>query len=138
MWGKDTMTMGEAFVISLTGITIVFLTLISLAIAIVIISKVVNTFIKDKPAETKPAPKAKKEVATPVMEPSLIAAIIGAVSMEVNESLENFQIVSIQEKGAAARASGLDGSVVAAMKGAIGMDLNIDPNKVEIVSITEK
>lgn len=103
MWQKDTMTMAEALGISAIGITIVFLTLICLAIAIVIVSKIVNTLVKDEPkaasapvAQSKPAPSAAPAAGT--IAPAELAAIIGAVSLEVNEPLENFEIVSITKK----------------------------------------
>lgn len=104
MWAKDTMTMAEAFGISAIGLTIVFLTLISLALAIMIVSRIVNTLVKDEPKKAS-APAAKAQPASSpapsvqgTIDPAQLAAIIGAVSLEINEPLENFEIVSITKK----------------------------------------
>ena len=104
MLGDVNLTMGEGLGVALTGFCVVFLALIALLIAIILISKIVNA-IEGKSASGKsndkkaPAPVAKK--AAPVdnsMDPALLAAIVGAISMQEKSRVESFRIVSITEK----------------------------------------
>ena len=48
MWTQSTMSIPESVVISVLGISVVFITLIVLALAIVIISKILRVIIKDE------------------------------------------------------------------------------------------
>lgn len=103
MLGDVSLTMSEAFGVALTGLCVVFLALISLLIAIVIITKVVTTIQgEEKPAKANNS-QAKKSSpkAAPVdnsMDPALLAAIVGAISMQERSRVESFRIVSINEK----------------------------------------
>lgn len=104
MLGDVTLTMGEAFGVALTGLTVVFLALIALLIAIIIISKIVGG-IQGKADAGKsnqvaaPAKAAPKKVAADnSMDPALLAAIVGAISMQERSRVESFRIVSINEK----------------------------------------
>lgn len=103
MLGDVTLTMGEAFGVALTGLSVVFLALISLLIAILIISKIVGG-IQGKTDDGKsnqvaaPAKAAPKKVADNSMDPALLAAIVGAISMQERSRVESFRIVSINEK----------------------------------------
>ena len=105
MLGDVTLTLGEAFGVALTGLTVVFLALISLLVAIMIISKIVggiqgkadaNKSNQKAAAPVKAAPK--KAVADNSMDPALLAAIVGAISMQERSRVESFRIVSINEK----------------------------------------
>ncbi|MCI5643539.1 MAG: OadG family protein [Peptoniphilus sp.] len=101
MLGDVTLTLGEAFGVALTGLTVVFLALISLLIAIMIISKVVGGIQgKQEPNQSAAPVKAapQKKVVDNSMDPALLAAIIGAISMEERSRVESFRIVSINEK----------------------------------------
>lgn len=103
MLGDVSLTMSEAFGVALTGLCVVFLALISLLIAIVIITKVVGAIQgEEKPAKANNS-QAKKSSpkAAPVdnsMDPALLAAIVGAISMQERSRVESFRIVSINEK----------------------------------------
>ena len=100
MWGKETMTIAEAFGISLTGIVVVFLSLVFLAIAIKIVSAVLNGFVKEPPKGGSANKQQVKTQAAPQnkgTDPKLIAAVVGAVSQEQRGRVENFRIVSINE-----------------------------------------
>lgn len=103
MLGDVSLTMSEAFGVALTGLCVVFLALISLLIAIVIITKIVGGVQgKEDPdkASTGQAKKASPKAA-PVdnsMDPALLAAIVGAISMQERSRVESFRIVSINEK----------------------------------------
>lgn len=101
MLGDVTLTLGEAFGVSLTGLTVVFLALIALLIAIMIISKLVGGIEGKRESDQSAAPaKAapQKKVVDNSMDPALLAAIIGAISMEERSRVESFRIVSINEK----------------------------------------
>ncbi len=104
MLGDVTLTMGEAFGVALTGLTVVFLALIALLIAILIISKIVGGIQGKTDAEksSQSAAPAKvatqKKVADNSMDPALLAAIVGAISMQERSRVESFRIVSINEK----------------------------------------
>ena len=104
MLGDVTLTMGEAFGVALTGLCVVFLALVSLLIAILIITKVVGG-IQGKTDDEKPSQSAapakaapKKVAADNSMDPALLAAIVGAISMQERSRVESFRIVSINEK----------------------------------------
>lgn len=104
MIDKEYITVGESLGISLTGIVVVFLALIFLAMAIMIVSKIVNSIAKDSPEvstqnATAPvanaAPAVKKNDS---LEPQIVSAIVGAINEEQRGRVESFRIVSITEK----------------------------------------
>lgn len=104
MLGNVSLSLQEAFGVSLVGLTVVFLALIALLIAIIIISKIVggiaaNTENKQAqaqaPAQSATAPR---KAADNSMDPAKVAAIVGAISMEQRSRIESFRIVSITEK----------------------------------------
>ena len=91
------MTGSQALLISLSGISIVFLTLIVIAIMIKLTSAIVGSIAKN---EKKPAAAASKP-ATKVADKkdgALVAAIVAAVSEETKLPVDGFKIVSIKEK----------------------------------------
>ena len=103
MLGDVSLTMSEAFGVALTGLCVVFLALISLLIAIVIITKIVGAIQgkEDDNKSSQGAKKAQPKAAAPVdnsMDPALLAAIVGAISMQERSKVESFRIVSINEK----------------------------------------
>lgn len=101
MWGKETMTIVEAFGVSLTGIVVVFLSLIFLALAIKIVSTVVNGAMgSSKPSggvKQQQSPAKAKAAENKGVDPKMIAAIVGAVSQAERSRVESFKIVSINE-----------------------------------------
>ncbi|KXB68123.1 MULTISPECIES: OadG family protein [Peptoniphilus] len=103
MLGDVSLTLGQAFGVALTGLSVVFLALISLLIAIVIITKIVGGIQgkEDSGKASQGAQKAAPKAAKPVdnsMDPAQLAAIVGAISMEERSRVESFRIVSINEK----------------------------------------
>ena len=107
MWTSDTMTFGESLVTFLIGFSIVFFALIALALFIIISSKVINLLVKEEVAEQKPVASnvnASANTAAKVVvkednqeEVERLAVIISAISEEMREPVENFNIVSITE-----------------------------------------
>ena len=105
MWTSDTMTFGESIITFLIGFSIVFVALISLALFIIVSSKVINLLVKEETPEQKPvvsnvnANTATKAVAKEdnQEETERLAVIISAISEEMREPVERFTIVSITE-----------------------------------------
>ncbi|MDO5040691.1 MAG: OadG family protein [Peptoniphilus sp.] len=104
MWGSESMTLSESVIVSLVGFSIVFLVLISLAIFVRIISSVVASVAKNKEKDdTKPAPakaQAKQPAASAEQKKDgeLIAVIVAAISEDMKRPVDQFKIVSINEK----------------------------------------
>lgn len=103
MWSSNSMTFGQSFMTFLMGFSIVFICLIAIALFIIISSKVIGSIVKEEPAQTKAAPvqaSAKPVVATPAANESEmenLAVIIAAISEEMREPVEKFQIISVKE-----------------------------------------
>ena len=107
MWTSDTMTFWESIVTFMIGFSIVFICLISLALFIIISSKVINLLVKEEIPEQKPIASnvnASANTAAKVVvkednqeEVERLAVIISAISEEMREPVENFSIVSITE-----------------------------------------
>ena len=107
MWTSDTMTFGESLITFLIGFSIVFIALIALALFIIISSKVINLLVKEEVPEQKPvasnvnasANTAAKAVVKEDNQEEVerLAVIISAISEEMREPVENFNIVSITE-----------------------------------------
>ena len=107
MWTSNTMTFGESIVTFLIGFSIVFVALIALALFIIISSKVINLLVKEEVPEQKPvantgnvnANTAPKVVVKEDNQEEVerLAVIISAISEEMREPVENFNIVSITE-----------------------------------------
>lgn len=109
MWTSDTMTFGESIITFLIGFSIVFVALISLALFIIVSSKVINLLVKEEIPEQKPIASASNvnasaNTAAKVVvkednqeEVERLAVIISAISEEMREPVENFSIVSITE-----------------------------------------
>ena len=107
MWTSDTMTFGESIITFLIGFSIVFVALISLALFIIVSSKVINLLVKEEIPEQKPIASnvnASANTAAKVVvkednnqEAENLAVIISAISEELREPVENFTIVSVTE-----------------------------------------
>ena len=107
MWTSDTMTFGESIITFLIGFSIVFIALISLALFIIVSSKVINLLVKEEVPEQKSvasnvnasANTAAKAVVKEDNQEEVerLAVIISAISEEMREPVENFTIVSITE-----------------------------------------
>ena len=107
MWTSNTMTFGESIMTFLIGFSIVFIALIALALFIIVSSKVINLLVKEEVSEQKPVANTANvnaNTATKAVvkednqeEAERLAAIISAISEEMREPVENFNIVSIKE-----------------------------------------
>lgn len=92
MWTGD-VTMADAVLISGLGLLVVFAALASLAIAIIIISKILGALIKTD------APKAAAAAVAPVpaLDEETYAVLLAAVSEEARLSGEEIRVTSIKE-----------------------------------------
>lgn len=105
MWTSDVMTFWESMIAFFIGFSIVFACLIAIALFIVVSSKIIGSFVKEEvpaPVKTIPTATSKKPVvaAAPAAnegEVENLAVIIAAISEEMRESVENFQIISVKE-----------------------------------------
>ena len=106
MWTSNTMTFWESIMTFLIGFSIVFIALISLALFIIVSSKVINLLVKEEVPEQKPVSNvnASANTAAKVVvkednqeEVERLAVVISAISEEMREPVENFTIVSITE-----------------------------------------
>lgn len=96
MWSGGVNNLGEALFVSLLGISTVFTALIALAIAVVIVSKVLQVLGigKEEKKETKVASAVSADDGK---DDELYAAIVAAVSEEMKLPVDQFQVVSIKE-----------------------------------------
>lgn len=90
------MTFADSIIISLVGLLVVFSALAVLAIAVIIISKVIGTLFKES------APKAAAAAAAvaapaPAIDEESYAVLLAAVSEEARLSGEQFRVTSIKE-----------------------------------------
>lgn len=96
MWTKETMTIGESLMISAMGIITVFLALIVLALAIVVISKILGAIIKtDAPkvaASAAPAPVVSDEP-----QKEMLAVLMATIGEDLGLPTDQFQITSVTE-----------------------------------------
>lgn len=106
MWSSDTMTLSESIITFLIGFSIVFAALISLALFIIISSKVINLLVKEEVAPkavanvsntSANAASAKVVAEKDNQEAENLAVIISAISEELREPVEKFTIVSVTE-----------------------------------------
>lgn len=106
MWPYTTMSFFDSLVTFSIGFSIVFICLISLALFIIIASKIINiveSSISSKSDNTANNIENKKnnEVITSNKateeDNELLAVIIGSISEEMKEPIDNFKIVNIKE-----------------------------------------
>lgn len=99
MWTSDTMSFMDSLQTFIVGFAIVFVCLIALAIFIIIVSKIIGLFEK-KSVETNKVEASNVKIKSDSInekENENLAVIIGAISEEIGEPVDNFKIVSIKE-----------------------------------------
>ena len=84
MWTGQEMTLVDGLMISAVGLLVVFAALAALAIAVIIISKIINT------AAVAAAP-------APALDEESYAVLLAAISEEARLSGEEFRVTSIKE-----------------------------------------
>lgn len=106
IWGDKPMTTLDAFVVSLSGMATVFVVLVSLAIAIVIMGKILNAMGVTKAQETKVVSTSQKPASAPVpvatkpVEEDMeeYAVILAAVSEHTRTPIERLKVTSITKR----------------------------------------
>ena len=94
MWTESTMSIGQSLIISVMGISVVFLCLIVLALAIIVISKILGAIIKDN--TQKPAPAAAPVVSDEADKETL-AVLMATIGEDLGLPTEQFKILSVKE-----------------------------------------
>ena len=94
MWTEATMPFGLSVIVSLLGISVVFITLVTLALAIVLISKILRSIIKD--GAQKPAPAAAPVVSDEADKETL-AVLMATIGMDLELPADQFKIVNVKE-----------------------------------------
>ncbi len=103
----DSLSFGESLMTSLTGLTVVFSVLVILALATIVIAKMVNKFVAphSTPVAAGPAVAAAPVVQSKAEEDlsDVVAVLQGAISMESGIPVDKLVITSIKsvpDKGA--------------------------------------
>ncbi len=98
MWTEPTMPFGTSFIVSVMGMVVVFLALIVLALAVMLISKLLRTFLggSEKPAAAAaaPAPAVSDEA-----DKELLAVLMATIGEDLGLPANQFRIVSVKEIG---------------------------------------
>ena len=94
MWTESTMPFGQSVIVSLLGITVVFTALIVLALAIMLISKILRTIIKD--GTQKPV-AAAAPVVSDEAEKETLAVLMATIGEDLGTTPDQFKIVSVKE-----------------------------------------
>ena len=94
MWTEATMPFGQSVIVSLLGISVVFITLVTLALAIVLISKILRSIIKD--GAQKPAP-AVAPVVSDEADKETLAVLMATIGMDLELPADQFKIVNVKE-----------------------------------------
>lgn len=94
MWTQPTMSFPESIVMSALGLSVVFVTLVVLALAIVIISKILRTIIKD---EVKPAAAPVQPAVSDEADKETLAVLMATIGADLELPPEQFKIVNVRE-----------------------------------------
>ncbi len=95
MWKSETMSVPESLLISLLGITVVFMVLVILDLAVMVISKVVRMLTGAAGTQTKSAPAGAAVNAEGDSE--LLAILASAISDDLGITPDQLRIKSIRQ-----------------------------------------
>ncbi len=96
MWTQSTMSFPESIVVSALGLSVVFVTLIALALAIIFISKILRLIIKDEPKKPAAAPVQQTAVSDEADKETL-AVLMATIGVDLDLPPEQFKIVNVRE-----------------------------------------
>lgn len=96
MWTESTMSIGQSLIISAMGISVVFLALVSLALAIIVISKILGSVIKDNAQKPAAAP-APAPVVSDEPQKETLAVLMATIGEDLGLPTDQFQITSVTE-----------------------------------------
>lgn len=95
MWTQSTMPVSQSFIVSLLGLSVVFITLVVLALAIMTISKLLRFIIKDE--AQKPAAAVSQPVVSDEADKETLAVLMATIGMDLDLPTEQFKIVNVRE-----------------------------------------
>ena len=96
MWTESTMSIGQSLIISAMGISVVFLALVSLALAIIVISKILGSVIKNNAQKPAAAP-APAPVVSDEPQKETLAVLMATIGEDLGLPTDQFQITSVTE-----------------------------------------
>ena len=96
MWTESTMSIGQSLIISAMGISVVFLALVSLALAIIVISKILGSVIKDNAQKPAAAP-APAPVVTDEPQKETLVVLMATIGEDLGLPTDQFQITIVTE-----------------------------------------
>ena len=96
MWTEPTMPFGQSVIVSLLGLSVVFLALICLALAVTVISKVLRSVISDGAKAPAAAPAAAPAVSDEA-DKELLAVLMATIGDDLGLPTDKFRILSVTE-----------------------------------------
>lgn len=97
MWTEPTMPFGQSVIVSLLGLSVVFLALICLALAVTVISKILRSVISDgAKAPAVVAPAAAPAVSDEA-DKELLAVLMATIGDDLGLPTDKFRILSVTE-----------------------------------------
>ena len=94
MWTEPTMPFGQSVIVSLLGLSVVFLALICLALAIMVISKILRSVVSDGAKAPAAAQKAAPAVSD---DKELLAVLMATIGDDLGLPTDKFKILSVTE-----------------------------------------
>ena len=92
MWTEPTMPFGQSVIVSLLGLSVVFLALICLALAIMVISKILRSVVSDGAKAPAAAPAVSDEA-----DKELLAVLMATIGDDLGLPTDKFKILSVTE-----------------------------------------
>lgn len=96
MWTEPTMPFGQSVIVSLLGLSVVFLALICLALAIMVISKILRSVVSDGAKAPTAAQKAAPAVSDEA-DKELLAVLMATIGDDLGLPTDKFKILSVTE-----------------------------------------
>lgn len=96
MWTESTMSIGQSLIISAMGICTVFLVLICLALAIVVMTKILGALVKDGAKKPAAAP-APAPVVSDEPQKETLAVLMATIGEDLGLPTDQFKITSVTE-----------------------------------------
>ena len=95
MWTESTMPFSQSIIVSLLGLSVVFITLVTLALAIMLISRILRSVIKD--GAQKPAAAAAAPVVSDEADKEMLAVLMATIGDDLGVTPDQFKIVNVTE-----------------------------------------
>ena len=96
MWTESTMSIGQSLIISAMGISVVFLALICLSLAIIVISKILGS-VTGKAAQKPAAAPAPAPVVSDEPQKEVLAVLMATIGEDLGCPPDQFRIKSVTE-----------------------------------------